>query len=86
LVVHCPEEGAGVVDNEVHVKVTGGGLKGQLDAATHAVAKALAKENREAFRTPLKKLGLLTRDSRIRERRKVGMGGKARRKKQSPKR
>ena len=68
------------------VKISGGGLKGQLDAAAHAIAKALAKENKEQFRTPLKKLGLLTRDSRIRERRKVGKGGKARREKQSPKR
>jgi len=34
----------------------------------------------------LKKMGLLTRDARIRQRRMVGTGGKARRKKQSPKR
>ena len=68
------------------IKVEGGGLRGQVEAATNAIAKAFTKENREQFRTPLKKLGLLTRDSRIRERRKVGMGGKARRKKQSPKR
>ena len=34
----------------------------------------------------LKKKGFLTRDARVRERRKVGMGGKARRRKQSPKR
>ena len=68
------------------IKVEGGGLRGQVEAAAHAIAKAFTKENREQFRTPLKKLGLLTRDSRIRERRKVGMGGKARRKKQSPKR
>ena len=42
--------------------------------------------DREKFRAPLKKAGFLTRDSRIRERRKAGTGGKARRKKQSPKR
>ncbi len=68
------------------VRVMGGGVKGQLEAVTHAVAKALAKESKEQFRPHLKKAGLLTRDSRTRERRKVGMGGKSRRKKQSPKR
>ncbi len=70
----------------VTVKVVGGGKKGQLDAVVHGIARALAKEDREKFRKPIKKLGLLTRDSRVRERRKVGTGGKARRKKQSPKR
>ena len=68
------------------IKVVGGGKKGQLDASIHAVAKAFSNLDREKFRAPLKKAGLLTRDARIRERRKVGTGGKARRKKQSPKR
>ena len=68
------------------VKVNGGGLKGQLDAVMHAVAKALAKADKESFHRVLKKAGLLTRDARIRQRRMVGTGGKARRKKQSPKR
>lgn len=70
----------------VTVRVVGGGKKGQLDAVVHGMARALAKENKEKFRVSLKKEGLLTRDSRVRERRKVGTGGKARRKKQSPKR
>lgn len=67
-------------------KVSGSGVTGQLDAVVHALARALASHDREAYRKPLKEKGLLTRDSRTRERRKVGMGGKARRKKQSPKR
>ena len=67
------------------VKVKGGGVQAQLTAISHGLARALGKENQE-FRKDLKKSGLLTRDSRTRERRKVGMGGKARRKKQSPKR
>ncbi|MBU2036044.1 30S ribosomal protein S9 [Patescibacteria group bacterium] len=67
-------------------KVVGGGKQGQLDAVVHGLSKALAKVKPDKFRIPLKKVGLLTRDSRIRERRKIGMGGKARRKKQSPKR
>lgn len=67
-------------------KVVGGGKKGQLGACVHGIARALEKVNKEKFRPPLKKAGLLTRDARTRERRKVGTGGKARRKKQSPKR
>ena len=76
-----------VADNYyVTVKVVGGGKKGQLDAVIHGIARALAKESREKYRPLLKKAGLLTRDPRVRERRKIGTGGKARRKKQSPKR
>jgi len=67
-------------------RVIGGGKQGQLDAVVHGLAKALAKAKPDKFRAPLKKAGLLTRDSRIRERRKIGMGGKSRRQKQSPKR
>jgi len=70
----------------ITVKVVGGGKNGQLDAVVHGTARAFSKLNSEKFRSPLKKAGLLTRDSRTRERRKVGTGGKARRKKQSPKR
>jgi small subunit ribosomal protein S9 len=70
----------------VTVKVVGGGKKGQLDAVVHAIAKALNKADRDKFRSALKKVGLLTRDARIKERRKVGTGGKARKQKQSPKR
>ncbi len=66
-------------------RVTGGGKKGQLDAVVHGIAKSLVKV-KEEYKKPLKKAGLLTRDSRIRERRKMNTGGKARRKKQSPKR
>lgn len=68
------------------VKVVGGGKEGQLDAVIHGLARAFNGLDREKFRPVLKKHGFLTRDSRIRERRKVGTGGKARRKKQSPKR
>ena len=70
----------------VSIKVSGGGKEGQLEAAILGIARALDKSDREKFHTILKKKGLLTRDDRVRERRKVGMGGKARRKKQSPKR
>ncbi|MBI2033052.1 MAG: 30S ribosomal protein S9 [Candidatus Levybacteria bacterium] len=67
------------------VKVLGGGKAGQLRAVIHGVARSLV-EHDSGHRPILKKKGLLTRDSRVRQRRKVGMGGKSRRKKQSPKR
>lgn len=68
------------------IKVEGGGLAGQLDAVLLGMARALDKLDREKYHSVLRSKGYLTRDSRERERRKVGMGGKARRKKQSPKR
>lgn len=68
------------------IKVVGGGPAGQLQAVVAGIANALNKLNREKNRPSLKKSGLLTRDARVRERRSVGMGGKSRRKKQSPKR
>ena len=68
------------------IKVIGGGKVSQLEAIIHGVSRALSKADPEKHRPTLKKKGFLTRDERMRERRKVGMGGKARRKKQSPKR
>lgn len=70
----------------VTVKVVGGGIKGQLDAVLHAISRSLVKIDEKNFKTPLKKAGLLIRDSRRRQRRMIGTGGKARRAKQSPKR
>ncbi len=66
--------------------VAGGGKEGQIEAIVHGISRALIKINPEKFRSVLKKANLLTRDSRVRLRRMVGTGGKARRKKQSPKR
>lgn len=65
--------------------INGGGKTGQLQAFTLAVARALLKVDAE-YRSALKKEGLLSVDARVRERRKAGMGGKARKKRQSPKR
>ena len=67
-------------------KVTGGGKEGQLGAIVHGISRCLVKLDSEKYKFFLKKEGLLTRDSRERLRRMVGTGGKARRKKQSPKR
>ena len=68
------------------IQVEGGGQSGQLDAVIHGIARALSAVDADAYRKLLKEKGLLTRDARVRERRKVGTGGKARRAKQSPKR
>lgn len=67
-------------------RVIGGGKEGQLSALILAIARALVKVAPDKNKIILKKLGLLTCDSRKRQRRMVGKGGKARRAKQSPKR
>ncbi len=69
----------------VSVKVIGGGKSSQLGAVVHGISRALAKKSGD-FRTLLKREGFLTRDARVKERRKYGHAGKARAKKQSPKR
>jgi len=59
---------------DVRAWVAGGGWMGQTDAMVLGIARALEKVNAE-WRVPLKKAGLLTRDSRIRERKKPGRPG-----------
>lgn len=68
------------------IKVEGSGKESQLGAVIHGLARALDKENPEIYHTSLKIAGLLTRDPRMKERRKPGYAQKARAKKQSPKR
>ncbi|MDP2671803.1 MAG: 30S ribosomal protein S9 [bacterium] len=69
----------------VSVKVRGGGISSQLGATVHGIANALITFD-ETLREPLAKKKLLTRDPREKERRKYGFAGKARARKQSPKR
>lgn len=57
---------------DVIVKVVGGGTSGQAGAVRHGIARALAKSDDE-LRGPLKSAGLLTRDARVKERKKVGL-------------
>ncbi|OAY50816.1 30S ribosomal protein S9, chloroplastic [Manihot esculenta] len=57
---------------DVFVKAHGGGLSGQAQAISLGIARALLKVS-ESHRPPLKKEGLLTRDSRVVERKKVGL-------------
>lgn len=68
------------------IKVAGGGPAGQLEAVIAGISNALNKLDTEKHRAILKKKGFLKHDARVRQRRKVGMGGKSRRKRQSPKR
>ena len=69
----------------ITARVEGGGLQSQLGAFVLGLSRAIAAMD-ESMKPVLRKSGLLTRDPRVRERRKVGMGGKARRQRQSPKR
>ena len=69
---------------DVLCKVIGGGFTGQAGAIRHGIARALLKADEE-FRTPLKKAGFLTRDPRMKERKKPGLK-KARRAPQFSKR
>jgi len=54
------------------VKVAGGGVAGQCGAICHGIARALLQED-EKYRPLLRQDGLLTRDSRIKERKKPGL-------------
>lgn len=68
------------------VKVEGGGTASQLGAVVHGLARVLTKVEDKKYKMDLKKAGLLTRDARVKERRKYGHAQKARAMKQSPKR
>ena len=63
---------------DVTVNVQGGGMTGQAEAIRHGISKALLLYNQE-LKDSLKKAGLLTRDSRIKERKKYGKRGARRR-------
>ncbi|OGO07630.1 MAG: 30S ribosomal protein S9 [Chloroflexi bacterium RBG_13_60_13] len=54
------------------VKVEGGGVMGQAGALRHGIARALVQSN-EGLRSVLRQYGLLTRDARIKERKKYGL-------------
>ncbi len=57
---------------DVMVNVYGGGLSGQAGAINHGIARALCEAD-ESYRAELKKAGFLTRDSRMKERKKYGL-------------
>ena len=68
------------------VKIVGGGTLGQLEALVLGISRAIEKIDKEKFSPILKKRGFMTRDPRMKERRKAGYAQKARARKQSPKR
>jgi small subunit ribosomal protein S9 len=57
---------------DVVVKVVGGGSSGQAGAVRHGIARALVRSDDE-LRPVLKQAGFLTRDARVKERKKVGL-------------
>jgi small subunit ribosomal protein S9 len=59
---------------DISVNVQGGGIKGQAGAIRHGITRALLAVKDE-FREMLKKAGLITRDPRIKERKKYGQKG-----------
>ena len=59
---------------DLRVRVHGGGLTGQAGAVRHGIARALVRFD-DKLRATLKKAGLLTRDPRMRERKKYGQPG-----------
>jgi small subunit ribosomal protein S9 len=55
------------------IKVAGGGVSGQAGAIRHGIARALLELDPEGYRVPLRQAGLLTRDPRMKERKKYGL-------------
>ncbi|MBI2092428.1 MAG: 30S ribosomal protein S9 [Deltaproteobacteria bacterium] len=56
---------------DIDANICGGGVSGQADALKHGIARALLSMNPD-YRKPLKKAGFLTRDPRVKERKKYG--------------
>lgn len=74
LIVRQPLVLTGTIDKfDVICNVQGGGFSGQAGAVRHGVARALLKVDEEAYRPALKKAGFLTRDPRMKERKKYGL-------------
>jgi small subunit ribosomal protein S9 len=85
VVVQQPLEAAGYTGSvDVIARIHGGGISGQADAVRHGIAKALIEAD-PALRGELKRRQLLTRDPRVKERRKAGLK-KARKRPQFSKR
>ncbi|MFL5756273.1 MAG: 30S ribosomal protein S9, partial [Chloroflexota bacterium] len=57
----------------VMIKVEGGGVTGQAGAIRHGISRALLELEPEGHRLPLRQAGLLTRDPRMKERKKYGL-------------
>ena len=85
VIIRQPLDATGTADKfDVKVNVCGGGTTGQAGAIRHGISRALLEAD-EDFRPTLKKAGFLTRDPRMKERKKYGLK-KARRAPQFSKR
>ncbi len=74
VIVRQPLALTGTVEKfDVICNVQGGGFTGQAGAIRHGIARALLKVDEEAYRADLKKAGFLTRDPRMKERKKYGL-------------
>ncbi|MBQ4037611.1 MAG: 30S ribosomal protein S9 [Clostridia bacterium] len=74
LIVRQPLELTGNMGKfDVVCNVVGGGVSGQAGAIRHGISRALLQADAEAFRPALKKAGFLTRDPRMKERKKYGL-------------
>lgn len=60
-------------ETSISVRVEGGGIHSQVEAIRQGLARVLVKKNPEIYKTIVKKLGYLTRDARMKERRKFGL-------------
>ncbi len=58
---------------DIECRVAGGGVTGQAGAIRHGIARALLQYDSENLRSALKKAGFLTRDPRMKERKKYGL-------------
>lgn len=74
VIVRQPLELTKTTDKfDVLVNVQGGGFTGQAGAIRHGISRALLEVDTDAYRTDLKSAGFLTRDSRMKERKKYGL-------------
>ena len=74
LIVRQPLTLTGTLDKfDIECRVAGGGVTGQAGAIRHGIARALLQYNSEELRPALKKAGFLTRDPRMKERKKYGL-------------
>ena len=79
MVVKSPLVETGMEDQyDVYINVYGGGLTGQAGAMRHGISRALLEVG-DDLRPVLKKAGFLSRDSRVKERKKYGLRGARRR-------
>ncbi len=74
VIVRQPLNLTGTADRfDIECRVAGGGVTGQAGAIRHGIARALLQYNSEELRPLLKKAGFLTRDPRMKERKKYGL-------------